>query len=743
MLKVRVVGVSWLGAGRARPYIVPLALTAALLLALGAILVFYQSLSLNSDAAQAQTASIGRTVKARTAAMAGAFDRVAETYASAGFDADPQGALDYLRKITLEADTSVAANEIFLLENTKALFAFADGREAVTGLYDKYAPWVSAALEAALEPARLRGTLGAAAEAGAAQHFIGGAATFAGVDGHAAYIIFVRPLPPGAAASRLSGEGLLVGVMRVNGRLLFELGRAAGVDGLKLATGYDRSGLRVWFDLPSFGSSRPSLMWSAPRPGDALLASVSMIMALLTALFAALVALHTRRVMADLSRSEETARRLAGRDQLSGLPNRRLFGELLDAEIATQAERGGSFALLCIDIDHFKEINDSFGHDAGDEMIVSVARRINAVISSGDVAARIGGDEFAVLVRAVNGPEDAARTGARILAEMRQPLTLPNGEVTGGLSIGAACFPAHAQDRAELMRKADVALYKAKQAGRNRCVVFDAADSDGLASARRIEEELRAALAADALSLRYLPVMSGDGRRVIGVEALAAWTHAQLGDITPARFIPLAEERGLIVPLGQFVMRQAMLDGIGWPSLHVSLNVSPVQLRARDFVSRVRRCLAETGFEPARLELELTDGALAADAAAAEAAMAQLRAAGVSISLDNFGAGHADLANLRRLSCNKIKIARGFLADFSQLGEGAKLVRCIVQLGRGLGLTVAAQGVETQAQRQFLQALDCDELQGFLFSRPKSADEISEMLRAQIDAAAPADQLVA
>ena len=739
---MRVVGVNWLGAGRARPYIVPLALTASLLLALGAMLVFYQSRAMNSDAAQRQALSIGLTIRSKTAAMARAFNTVAETYAGASFDADPQGGLDYLRKVTLEVDTTVVANEIFLLENTRPLLAFADGREAVTGLYDKYAPWVSAALEGSPELARLRGTLDADAEAGAARRF-NSAADFAGVDGHAAYVVFVRPLPPGAATSRLSGEGLLVGVMRVNGRLLFELGRAAGVDGLTLATGYDRSGQHVWFDLPYFGSSRPSLMWSSPRPGDALLANVSMIMALLTALFAALVALHTRRVMADLSRSEESARHLAGQDQLSGLPNRRLFNELLDAEITAQAARGGSFALLCIDIDHFKEINDSFGHDSGDEMIISVARRISAVITSGDVAARVGGDEFAVLLRSFNGASDLEKTGRQILAAIRQPLTLSNGEVTGGLSIGAACFPAHAQDRAELMRKADAALYKAKQGGRNRFVAFDAADTDGLASARRIEEELRAALAANALTLRYLPVMSGDGRRVIGVEALAAWAHPTLGDIAPARFIPLAEERGLIVPLGQFVMRQAMIDGLAWPDLHVSLNVSPVQLRARDFVSRVRRCLAETGFEPARLELELTDGALAVDAEAAQTELTQLRAAGVSISLDNFGAGHADLANLRRLNCNKIKIARSFLADFSQLGEGAKLVRCIVQLGRSLGLTVAAQGVENEAQRQFIQALDCDELQGFLFSRPKSAEAISQMLREQNDAAAPAKQLVA
>jgi diguanylate cyclase len=279
-----------------------------------------------------------------------------------------------------------------------------------------------------------------------------------------------------------------------------------------------------------------------------------------------------------------------------------------------------------------------------------------------------------------------------------------------------------------LMRLADTALYQAKSEGRNRFSFFERTMDEAIRMRKVVEEDLRHAISRNELALHYQPVYSADGSTVVGVEALVRWPHAKQGMISPTRFIGLAEERGLVIPLGEWVLRRACEDGKRWPGLRIAVNVSPLQFRHRDFVDSVVRTLKDTGFDPTRLELELTEGVVVEDADAAEAAMMELRALGVNLALDDFGTGYSSLIYLRRFAFDKIKIDRSFLESMEATGESAILVHSIVHLGRALGLTVTAEGVETKEQHRFLQALGCHQLQGFLFSRPVPPQDIDRLL---------------
>jgi EAL domain-containing protein (putative c-di-GMP-specific phosphodiesterase class I) len=296
------------------------------------------------------------------------------------------------------------------------------------------------------------------------------------------------------------------------------------------------------------------------------------------------------------------------------------------------------------------------------------------------------------------------------------------------VSIGVALAPEHGRDRETLMRLADTALYEAKSEGRNRHRVFQRQMDETIRMRKIVEDDLRRAIAEDELVLHYQPVFSADGESIVALEALVRWNHPQQGMIPPASFIAMAEERGLIIPLGEWVLRRACQDGRRWPHLRMAVNVSAIQFRHRDFVASVMRALTETGFEPSNLELELTEGVIVEDADAAEAAMMELRALGVNLALDDFGTGYSSLIYLRRFAFDKIKIDRSFLESMEATGESAILVHSIVHLGRALGLTVTAEGVETPEQHRFLQALGCHQLQGYLFSKPVPREEIDRLL---------------
>ena len=460
-------------------------------------------------------------------------------------------------------------------------------------------------------------------------------------------------------------------------------------------------------------------------------------LALATVLFAA-IAFYFHRTTKDLAQTEALSKSLLGRDPLSGLANRLLLNERLDRELARIAAGGTGIAVMFIDLDRFKDVNDTYGHQAGDELIRLVADRILGALSPEDMLARLGGDEFAVIRANVLSLEQAEALARSVLEILTKPFTLSETQVTIGASIGVALAPEHARNREGLMKLADAALYQAKAEGRNRARFFQSHMDEAVRMRKVVEEELRLAIEQDQLVLHYQPLVSADGQRIVGLEALVRWPHPTRGMISPADFIPIAEERGLVIPLGDWVLRRACRDGCRWPGLRIAVNVSAIQFRHRDFVGNVTAALKDTGFEASRLELELTEGVVVADADAAEEAMVELRALGIHLALDDFGTGYSSLIYLRRFAFDKIKIDRSFLESMEVTGESAILVHSIVHLGRALGLVVTAEGVETAEQHRFLQALGCHQLQGFLFSRPVPADNIDRMLAAEVERASAA-----
>ncbi len=479
------------------------------------------------------------------------------------------------------------------------------------------------------------------------------------------------------------------------------------------------------------------IVWEPERPGDKLAQRIgyaAMPPLAVTALLFVLVVTNTRRVARNLAESHARAESLAGQDPLSGLPNRLLFGQTLDLALQglddqiRAGEQGEGFALMFLDLDRFKEVNDAHGHQAGDALILQVAQRLQGLLARGDTLARFGGDEFAVLQNGVGCDEDARALAARILHALSEAFTIAGNRVNVGVSIGIALAPRDSCDRETLMRMADTALYEAKSEGRNRSAFFHREMDDALQMRKLVAEDLRRAIAENELTIHYQPIFSADGRNVVSLEALVRWPHPTKGMISPAKFVPLAEQSGLVIPLGEWVVRRVCEDGKRWPGVRIAVNVSPIQFRQRNFVEGVISVVEEAGFDPTRLELELTEGVVVEDADAAETVMARLRDYGFPLALDDFGTGYSSLIYLRRFAFDKIKIDQSFLESLDEMGESAILVHSIVHLGRALGLTVTAEGVETPEQHRFLMALGCHEMQGFLFSRPICADEVDRLL---------------
>ncbi|WP_375458395.1 putative bifunctional diguanylate cyclase/phosphodiesterase [uncultured Enterovirga sp.] len=479
------------------------------------------------------------------------------------------------------------------------------------------------------------------------------------------------------------------------------------------------------------GEVTGQMSWSPSRPGDVMrqrLVPLTLTGLAIAVVLFGIVAGYLHHLARDLAATEARSRDMIGRDPLSGLANRLLFGERLDRELARLPRMDGVLAVLFIDLDRFKDVNDTYGHQVGDDLIQLVAERLTNLVRSTDTTARFGGDEFAIIQTALRSKDDAGMLARRILEALTKPFALADSQVIIGASIGIALAPEHGSDRESLMRLADAALYQSKGEGRNRFSYFQSRMDETLRMRKLVEEELRNAIARNGLVLHYQPLFSSDGIGIVGVEALVRWPHPTRGMISPAEFIPIAEERGLVIPLGEWVLRQACEDGKRWPGLRVAVNVSPIQFRHRDFVEKVVALLDETGFEAGRLELELTEGVVVEDADAAESAIMELRALGIHLALDDFGTGYSSLIYLRRFAFDTIKIDRSFLESMEATGESAILVHSMVHLGRALGLTVTAEGVETHEQHRFLQALGCHQLQGYLFSRPVPAADIDVLL---------------
>ncbi len=549
-------------------------------------------------------------------------------------------------------------------------------------------------------------------------------------DGTALLAAVALPLPRQDAGN---GEPrVTVAFKRLDGPDLRKLADLHAMDGLLVSTEPPRQ--RGLIAVPVFdrgGEPQAYLVWNPERPGDLIrerLVPLTLFGSLVALALFAFVVGYIRWIAKDLAKSQAQAQSLLGRDPLSGLPNRLLFSERLDDELDRLARSGGGLAVMFLDLDRFKDVNDTYGHQAGDELLKLVAKRLQALLRSTDTLARFGGDEFAIIQTHIRSSQDADALARRILDAITQPFEILGTQVSVGVSVGIAMAPGNGSAREDLMRLADTALYQAKSEGRNRYRFFARQMDETIRMRKTVEDDLRHAIDEDGLALHYQPIFLADGQTIVGLEALVRWPHHKQGLITPAKFISIAEERGLVIPLGEWVLRRACQDGKRWPGLMIAVNVSPIQFRHRDFVKSVMRALKETGFDPARLEIELTEGVVVEDADAAEAAMMELRALGVHLALDDFGTGYSSLIYLRRFAFDKIKIDRSFLESMEATGESAILVHSIVHLGRALGLTVTAEGVETREQHRFLQALGCHELQGFLFSKPVPPDEIDRML---------------
>ena len=431
-----------------------------------------------------------------------------------------------------------------------------------------------------------------------------------------------------------------------------------------------------------------------------------------------------RQVLAvrDISERKEAAARiahLAYHDALTGLPNRAVFNDHLARAVIRAADAREPLAVLCVDLDGFKAVNDIHGHPAGDELLIEVAHRLRAVVRGDELVARLGGDEFAIVQQGGSQPGHAGLLSERIVGALAEPFAVGVQTARISASIGVAVFPANADNPLDLVRNADMALYRAKAEGRGLTRFYEAAMDEALRQRRQLEADLRLALANGELRLHYQPLAELGSGAIIGFEALLRWTHPQLGAISPEMFVRLAEESGLIVKLGEWVLREACGEAARWtPALKLSVNLSPLQFLQDDLVGAIERVLGDTGLDPARLELEVTEGLLIKDAPGALAILQRLKALGVQISMDDFGTGYSSLSYFRMFPFDKVKIDRSFVGDMIANPQAMAIIRSVIGLGHGLGVPVVAEGVETAAQLEALRAEGCDQVQGYLIARP-------------------------
>jgi len=418
---------------------------------------------------------------------------------------------------------------------------------------------------------------------------------------------------------------------------------------------------------------------------------------------------------------------MARHDSLTDLPNRTLFHEKMGDGLNQVATAGGAMAVLCFDLDNFKTVNDRFGHAAGDRLLRWVATRLKENVAEHDTVARLGGDEFAILQRGPQ-PQSAEKLASRLVDIIAQPLQLENQSVHVGVSVGIAVAPDHGLDADELMKCADLALYQAKAKGRGAYQLFEPEMEEEARRRHALEHDLRGALEASEFHLVFQPQVRLDTTELTGFEALLRWKHPARGLVSPAEFIPLAEENGLIVPIGEWVLRTACATAAPWADLTVAVNLSPVQFRSRGLVTMVTSALAEAGLPPRRLELEVTETALLDDSEATIEILHQLRALGVRVSLDDFGVGYSSLSYLRKFPFDRIKIDRSFVGTLGESPESVAIVRTIASLGSVLGVETTAEGVETIEQLDFVRACGCTAVQGYYFGKPCPAAEVGRAI---------------
>jgi diguanylate cyclase (GGDEF)-like protein/PAS domain S-box-containing protein len=444
-----------------------------------------------------------------------------------------------------------------------------------------------------------------------------------------------------------------------------------------------------------------------------------------------------RGVSRDVTTRKEAEARieyLASHDSLTGLPNRVMFAELLNHVLAASSRNQRKFAVLFIDLDRFKFINDSLGHEAGDTLLREVASRLKGGLRASDIVARLGGDEFVMLLQDLRGVEQAGRIARKLLSAVIKPVMIQGQECRVTASIGISVFPDDARDESALMSHADIAMYHAKEEGKNNFQFYDGRLETLSLERLTLETRLRRAIERDELSLHYQAKLDLASNAIAGVEALLRWNSAELGSVSPAKFIPVAEETGLILSIGKWVLRTACAQSIAWqraglPPVRVSVNLSPRQLGDPELLSEVRTVLANTGLQPDLLELEVTESSVMHNVERALEVLSSLKGMGVRLAIDDFGTGYSSLAQLKRFPIDTLKVDRSFIRELPADSEDKAIAEAIIAMGKTLCLTVVAEGVETPEQKAFLRERACDQMQGYHFSKPIAPDEFAELLR--------------
>ena len=530
---------------------------------------------------------------------------------------------------------------------------------------------------------------------------------------------------------RPASPRILVLAKTLDDAMVKELGQDYLIDDLALVPGPPDAAAETTIPLtdPS-GSTIAALTWSAPQPGSEALARlnprVMAMLALLVLMVLGLIAVAARGI-SRVHEGEAKARHAATHDSLSGLPNR---GALVTdvAALLSRSKRGGNdLAILHLDLDGFKEVNDNYGHDVGDALLRKVASGFS-MLTGDHMLVRLGGDEFAVVVNAPHAAEVASDLGEQLVRFFAKPFDIGGRIISVGVGVGIAPIDRSDISVEEVLRRADVAMYQAKQLGRNRLCVFD--DSLDAHRMKRvaIAADLRRALEAEALKMVYQPVYDAEDGRIVSAEALVRWPRGDDKPITPAEFIPIAEETGLIDDLGVWTLRRACRDARAWPGIKVSVNVSPAQFRNPNFAEAVANVLEQVEFPPQRLEIEVTETYFITHPEQASQAIDAVRALGVTVALDDFGIGYSSIGYLRRFAFDKLKLDRSMIANVDRDPRAQKMVHATVALAEALGLSVTAEGVETEEEATILRIAGCNAFQGFFFARPAPAAEMTALL---------------
>lgn len=531
-------------------------------------------------------------------------------------------------------------------------------------------------------------------------------------------------------------EYLHISVRYLDGTFLSQLSEQYGVDRARFE--WQPLGEAVLPVRNQEGAIIGYFAWSPFQPGAQVKNAMAPTLAIALLLIGGLLACLLSRIWQnrmELEASRAQAQHLAFHDALTGLPNRALFEDRLAGALG-RSRRNGRTAILLLDLDRFKNVNDTLGHQAGDALIREFGIRLSAILRDGDTVARLGGDEFAILVESM-AHEEVIALCERVLGVVHDSFDVLGNQAFVGVSIGVATAVSSSEESAELIRKADIALYRAKEEGRNRYRVFDNSMDASVRLRGNLEEDLRHALSTgQGLVVHYQPQVDGPDGKIVGLEALVRWQHPTRGLVSPEQFVPLAEETGLIGPLGEWVLREACATSVRWSHLFMALNLSPVQIRSADFFETLLGIVVSTGANPSNIELEITEHVLLDDDDIVRAVLKKLRGAGFRIVLDDFGTGYSSMSYLHKFKVDKIKIDKSFVRYLGLEDDSTPIVVAVLALGQAMGLTVAAEGVETAEQRSFLKGAGCEEMQGYLFSQAVPAEELPKLLGSPVSSAA-------